>query len=134
MIEGYSTEEVIESFLGYLKDNVSLGLSIPRFLGRLKGVGTVGREIFIDKDFKGVQQTHYTILQQTGHPTPRHRKKKGWRGQGAESGGAAAASRAPEGRRRGDGGHRLLQRRIPGPCGASSPAWPVFPWFPTAVG
>ena len=25
MIEGYSTEEVIESCLGYLKDNVSLG-------------------------------------------------------------------------------------------------------------
>ena len=29
MIEGYNTEGVIESFLGYLKDNVSLGLPIP---------------------------------------------------------------------------------------------------------
>jgi hypothetical protein len=29
MIEGYSTEEVIKSCLGYLKDNVSLGLPIP---------------------------------------------------------------------------------------------------------
>jgi hypothetical protein len=29
MIEGYSTEDVIESCLGYLKDNVSLGLPIP---------------------------------------------------------------------------------------------------------
>ena len=29
MIEGYSIEGVIESFLGYLKDNVSLGLPIP---------------------------------------------------------------------------------------------------------
>ena len=35
MIEGYSTEEVIESCLGYLKDNVSFGLPIPHFLGRL---------------------------------------------------------------------------------------------------
>ena len=57
MIERYSTEEVIESCLGYLKDNVSLGLPIPQFLG------TVGRKIFIDKDFKGVQQAHYSILQ-----------------------------------------------------------------------
>ena len=63
MIEGYNTEEVIESFLGYLKDTMSLGLPIPYFLGRLEGVGTVGRKIFIDKDFKGVQQAHYCIMQ-----------------------------------------------------------------------
>ena len=63
MIERYSTEEVIESWLGYLKDNVSLGLPIPHFLGSLEGVGTVGRKIFIDKDFKGVQQAYYSILQ-----------------------------------------------------------------------
>ena len=31
MIEGYNTEEVIESCLGYLKDTVSLGLLIPHF-------------------------------------------------------------------------------------------------------
>jgi hypothetical protein len=29
----------------------------------LEGVGTVGRKTFIDKDFKGVQQAHYSILQ-----------------------------------------------------------------------
>ena len=63
MIEGYSTEEVIESCLGYLKDNMSLGLPIPRFLRRLEGVGTVGRKIFIGKDFKDMQQAHYSILQ-----------------------------------------------------------------------
>ena len=40
MIEGYNTEEVIESSLGYLKDNVSLGLPIPRFLGRFEGSST----------------------------------------------------------------------------------------------
>ena len=62
MIEGYSTEEVIESCLGYLKDNVSLGLPIPHFLGSLEGVGTAGRKIFIDKDFKGVQQAHNCIM------------------------------------------------------------------------
>ena len=70
IIEGYSTKEVIEACLGYLQDNVSLGLPIPRFLGRLEGVGTVGRKIFIDKDFKGVQQAHYSILQHLTIMTP----------------------------------------------------------------
>ena len=70
MIEGYSTEEVIESCLGYLKDNVSLGLPIPHFLGRLEGVGAVGRKTFIDKDFKGVKQAHYSILQNLTIITP----------------------------------------------------------------
>ena len=70
MIEGYNTEEVIESCLGYLKDTVSLGLPIPCFLGRLDGVGTDGRKIFIDKDFKGVQQAHYCIMQHLTVMTP----------------------------------------------------------------
>jgi hypothetical protein len=70
MIEGCSTEEVIESFLGYLKDNVSLGLPIPRFLARLEGVGTFGRKIFINKDFKGVQRAHHSILQHLTIMTP----------------------------------------------------------------
>jgi hypothetical protein len=45
-------------------------LPIPRFLGRLEAVGTVGRKIFIDKDFKGVQQVHYSILQHLTIMTP----------------------------------------------------------------
>jgi len=39
-------------------------------LGSLEGVGTVGRKIFIDKDFKGVQQAHYSILQHLTIMTP----------------------------------------------------------------
>ena len=70
MIEGYNTEQVIEYCLDYLKDNVSLGLPIPIFFGRLEGVGTVGRKIFIDKHFKGVQQAHYIILQHLVIMTP----------------------------------------------------------------
>src|SRR6185503_11207764 len=34
------------------------------------GVGTVGRKTFIDKDFKGVQQAHYIILQHLAIMTP----------------------------------------------------------------
>jgi len=36
----------------------------------LEGVGTEGRKIFIDKDFKGVQQAHYGILQHLTIMTP----------------------------------------------------------------
>ena len=70
MIEGYSTKEIIECCLGYLNDKVSIGLPVPRFFGRLEGVGTIGRKIFIDKDFKGVQQAHYSILQHLTIMTP----------------------------------------------------------------
>jgi hypothetical protein len=70
MIEGYNTKEIIECFLGYLKDKVGIGLPIPSFLGRLEGVGTIGRKTFIDKDFKGVQQAHYSILQHLTIMTP----------------------------------------------------------------
>ena len=44
MFEGYSTEEVIEYCLGYLNDKVSIGLPVPRFFGRLEGVGMIGRK------------------------------------------------------------------------------------------
>jgi hypothetical protein len=54
VIEGYSTEEIIECCLGYLKDKVGISLPVPHFLGRLEGVGTVGTKTFIGKDFKGV--------------------------------------------------------------------------------
>ena len=67
MIEGYSTEEVIECCLGYLNDKISIGLPVPRFFGRLE---RVGRKIFIDKDFKGVQQAQYSILQYLAIMTP----------------------------------------------------------------
>ena len=33
-------------------------------------MGTVGRKIFIDKDFKGVQQAHYCIMQHLTVMTP----------------------------------------------------------------
>jgi hypothetical protein len=70
MIEGYSTEEIIKCCLGYLNDKVGIGLHVPCFLGRLEGVGTAERKTFTDKDFKAVQQAHYTILQHLTIMTP----------------------------------------------------------------
>jgi hypothetical protein len=42
MIEGYSTEEIIEFCLGYLKDKVGIGLPIPHCLGGWKGLAQLG--------------------------------------------------------------------------------------------
>ena len=70
MIEGYSTKKIIKCCLDYLNDKISIGLPVPRFFGRLEGVGTVGRKTFIEKDFKGVQQAHYSILQHLTIMTP----------------------------------------------------------------
>jgi hypothetical protein len=42
MIEGYSTEETIECCLGYLKDEIGIGLPVPRFLGGWKGLAQLG--------------------------------------------------------------------------------------------
>jgi hypothetical protein len=70
MIEGYYTEEIILCCLGYLKDKIGIGLPVPCFLGRLEGVGIVGSKTFIDKDFKDVQQAHYSILQHLTIMTP----------------------------------------------------------------
>ena len=40
------------------------------FLGGWKGLGQLGGKKFIDKDFKGVQQAHYSILQHLAIMTP----------------------------------------------------------------
>jgi len=55
MIEGYSTEEVIECCLGYLNDKVSIGLFVSLFLGGWNGLERLREKTLIDKDFKGVQ-------------------------------------------------------------------------------
>ena len=52
MIEGYSTEEVIECCLGYLNDKISIGLPVPRFLGGWKGLGQLGGKHLLTRILK----------------------------------------------------------------------------------
>jgi hypothetical protein len=40
MIEGYTTEEVIECCVDYIKDRKSIGVPVSRHHGRLSGKGT----------------------------------------------------------------------------------------------
>ncbi len=64
MIEGYTTEEVIECCIDYLKDGKAIGLQVPRHEGRLSGKGTKGKKRIHDNDYKKVKDTHFTGLQQ----------------------------------------------------------------------
>jgi hypothetical protein len=65
MIEGYTTEEIIECCADYIKDGRSIGLPVSRHEGRLAGKGTVGRKSFTDRGFKQVDEAHFTILKNT---------------------------------------------------------------------
>jgi hypothetical protein len=62
MIEGYSSEEVIECYQEYLKVQRGIGIPDSRYKGRLAGKGTNGRKVFIDKEYAEVSRAHYAVL------------------------------------------------------------------------
>jgi hypothetical protein len=68
MIEGYYTEEVIESGGPFcnsiLKDQVAIGLSLSRYEGRLYGSGRMGQKSFIPPNYNTVLEAHHSILHQ----------------------------------------------------------------------
>ena len=65
MIEGYSTEEVVECCQEYLKVQKGIGKLDSRHKGRLARKGTSGRKVFIDHDYKEMSRAHYSVLQST---------------------------------------------------------------------
>jgi hypothetical protein len=64
MIEGYTTEEVVECCIDYLKEGKAIGLPVPQHEGRLSGRGTKGQKRIHDDDYKKVKEAHFTVLQQ----------------------------------------------------------------------
>jgi hypothetical protein len=48
IVEGYTTEEVVECCTDYVKDGKWIGLPIPLHEGRLKGRGRMGQKTFVD--------------------------------------------------------------------------------------
>jgi hypothetical protein len=64
IMEGYTTEEVVECCVDYIKDGKWIGLPIPLHEGRSSGRGRMGQKTFIDKDYSLVSETHFSILQQ----------------------------------------------------------------------
>jgi hypothetical protein len=55
IMEGYTTEEVVEYFTDYVKDKKMIGLSIPLHEGRLRGRGRIGQKSFVDTDYNSVR-------------------------------------------------------------------------------
>jgi hypothetical protein len=68
MIEGYYTEEAIESGGPFcnsiLKDQVAIGLPPSRHGGRLYGSSRIGRKSFIPPDYNTVLEAHHSVLHQ----------------------------------------------------------------------
>jgi hypothetical protein len=62
MIEGYSSEEVIECCQEYLKVQRGIGIPDSRYKGRLAEKGTNGRKVFIDREYAEVSRAHYVVL------------------------------------------------------------------------
>jgi hypothetical protein len=64
MIEGYTTEEVIECCIDYMKDGNPINVLVSRHHGRLSGKGTKGHKSFIDVTYQRVCVAHFSIMQQ----------------------------------------------------------------------
>jgi hypothetical protein len=55
MIEGYTTKEVIECYVDYIKDQKPIGVAVLRHHGRLFGKGTKGAKSIIDATYERVR-------------------------------------------------------------------------------
>jgi hypothetical protein len=64
MIEGYTTEEVIECYADYNKDGKPICVPISRHHGRLFEKGTKGVKSIIDPTYKRVCEAHFRIMHQ----------------------------------------------------------------------
>jgi hypothetical protein len=62
IIEGYTTEEVIECCVDYIKDGKSIGVPVSRHHGRLSGKGTKGYKSFTDVTYQRVCEAHFSIM------------------------------------------------------------------------
>lgn len=64
MIEGYTTEEVVECYIDYIKDGKAIGVPVPRHEGKLTGRGTKGKKRFINAGYKSVREAHFSVFHQ----------------------------------------------------------------------
>jgi hypothetical protein len=62
VMEGYTTEEVVECCTDYVKDEKTIGLPIPLHEGRLRGRGRMSQKSFIDRDYNSVSEAHFSVL------------------------------------------------------------------------
>jgi hypothetical protein len=64
IMEDYTTEEVVECYIDYVKDGKRIGLSIPLHEGRLRGRERMGQKTFVNRDYSLVSKAYFSVLQQ----------------------------------------------------------------------
>jgi hypothetical protein len=64
IMEGYTTEKVVECCADYVNDGKRIGLPIPLYEGRLRGRERMSQKTFIDRYYSLVSETHFIVLQQ----------------------------------------------------------------------
>jgi hypothetical protein len=62
IMQGYTTEEVVECCMDYVKDGKRIGLPIPLHDGRLRGRGRMVQKTFIDGEYNLVSEAHFSVL------------------------------------------------------------------------
>ena len=69
IVEGYSTEEVVEFCTNYMTGVGPIGVPKSRYEGRLQGVGTIGlKAVVADRD--ELLKAHFIVLQHMADITP----------------------------------------------------------------
>jgi hypothetical protein len=63
-MKGYTTEEVVECCVDYVKDGKQIGLPIPLHDDRLGGRGRISQKTFVNRDYSLVSEAHFNVLQQ----------------------------------------------------------------------
>jgi hypothetical protein len=61
-MEGYTTEEVIESCIDYISDGTMIDVPVPKHEGKLCGRGRMGRKTFRVEDYMLVHYAHGSVL------------------------------------------------------------------------
>jgi hypothetical protein len=64
MIEGYTTEQLLEGYNEYIKDGQWIGVPVSWHEGWITRKGTTGKKTFTDKSYERVVEAHFSILNQ----------------------------------------------------------------------
>jgi hypothetical protein len=62
IMEGYTTEEVVEYCADYVKDGKRIGLPILLHEGRLRERGRMSQKSFVDRDYNSVSEAQFSVL------------------------------------------------------------------------
>jgi hypothetical protein len=70
MIEGYTTEEVLECYNEYMKDGQPIHVLVSQHEGRITRKGTTGKKTFNNESYERVREAYFSIMNQLQIATP----------------------------------------------------------------